>query len=354
MNGYLVLETGEVYKGIFRGGQNRAGEVVFNTSHSGYEEMATDPSYYNQILLTTAPMQGNYGESNNVWESKNIWIQGFICLEMQNSPRDNSWLQKLTSHNVPILTDLDTRSIVLRLREAGTVWGAIVSATDERQAKEIANLLINEKKTEDKDWAFKVSSQEAYELDGPISNGVKVAVLDFGSKKNILHELQLRCEKVKVFPLRSNAEEIKSWQPHGIMLSNGPGDPKDVAQAPDTIKALLGWKPIFGICMGHQILSLVLGADTYRLKFGHRGSNHPIKDKILNKIYMTSQNHSYAVDPKTIPDDVEVTHINLNDGTIAGIRNKNLKCMSVQFHPESHPGPHDAVGLFDEFLRQLQ
>jgi carbamoyl-phosphate synthase small subunit len=181
-----------------------------------------------------------------------------------------------------------------------------------------------------------------------------VAVIDFGAKENILRELKSRCSEVSVWPARTPAEKIRAWDPDGIMLTNGPGDPTQVEIAVDTIKNLLGWRPIFGICMGHQLLSLALGAQTFKIKFGHRGGNHPVKDIRSNKVYVTSQNHGYAVQSDSLPEGVEVTHINLNDQTVEGIRHLDKKCFSVQFHPESHPGPNDALALFDEFLGMLQ
>lgn len=352
--GYLVLETGQIFKGRFRGGHSRAGEVVFNTSHSGYEEMATDPSYFSQILVTTAPQQGNYGADRTSWESGQIWINGFVCLEIQHSERESSWLTRLTENQVPVLTDIDTRALVLVLRDQGTTWGAIIDAKDENEACIMARGLVEKAKEQPRDWTRLVCRRTVEDRKGEKPNGPRVAVLDFGAKENILRELERRCREIRVFPSATQAEEILSWNPDGIMLSNGPGDPADVAVGTETVRQLLGKKFIFGICMGHQILSMALGAKTYKLKFGHRGSNHPIRDLLLNKVYVTSQNHGYNVDQKSLPEGVKVTHINLNDQTVAGISCFEKKCMSVQFHPESHPGPHDAVGLFDYFVNQIR
>ncbi|UYL08973.1 glutamine-hydrolyzing carbamoyl-phosphate synthase small subunit [Bdellovibrio sp. SKB1291214] len=353
MKGWLVLETGETYQGAWHGGENRAGEVVFNTSHSGYEEIATDPSYFSQIVVMTAPMQGNYGIEDAVWESRKLWIEGFICLEVQDTERDQAWKKRLTDNKIPMLTELDTRHLVLRLRNGGTPWGALVHAKDEEQAKSLAQELIAKKKTLDKDWVYLASRTEPEVRRGDNMVGPRVAVLDFGSKENILRELQNRCSEIKIFNSRSSVQEIMDYNPDGIMLTNGPGDPSDVKVAIGTVKELLGVKPIFGICMGHQILGLALGGKTYKLKFGHRGSNHPIKDVILNQIYMTSQNHGYAVDPATLPDDVNVTHTNLNDGTVAGFYSEKRKCLGIQYHPESCPGPHEASGLFSYFVERM-
>lgn len=351
-NGFLVLESGETFQGLWRGGKDRAGEVVFNTCHSGYEEIATDPSYFRQIMVLTAPMQGNYGAHREVWESRKIWLEGFICLEMQSSARDSSWLNALTGAEVPVLTDLDTRALVMRLREHGTPWGALVQAETTVDAKTKAAALIKAGKDIDPDWVYLVSRDKIQDLRGLNPKGPKIALLDYGCKENTIRELQKRSRELRIFPSRTAPEEIKAWQPDGIMLSNGPGDPQEVKKAVETVQALLGYRFIFGICMGHQILALALGAKTYKLKFGHRGGNHPIRDEVLNRIYVTSQNHGYAVERQSLPNGVRVTHTNLNDDTVSGISDPEKRCLGVQFHPESHPGPHDAAGLFDYFVSQ--
>lgn len=353
-SGYLVLESGEAYRGAFRGGEARAGEVVFNTSHSGYEEIATDPSYFSQIMVMTAPMQGNYSVDRSIWESRKMWIDGFVSLEIQESARDGAWRRQLAEAGIPVLSDLDTREIVLRLRDLGTPWGAIVKATTAEDARAKANELIAAKKKSDTDWVWSVSRKEPQFRTGAMKNGPRIAVLDFGAKENIVRELCARAADVAVFPSRATADEIRAWKPDGIMLSNGPGDPSAVKDATETVRSLLGWRPVFGICMGHQILARALGASTYKLKFGHRGSNHPVKDELLGKIYVTSQNHGYAVDEKTLPAGVRITHINLNDGTVEGLECAEKRCFSVQYHPESHPGPHEAVELFDYFVKKLE
>jgi carbamoyl-phosphate synthase small subunit len=355
--GFLVLESGETYPGLWQGedrAQERAGEVVFNTSHSGYEEMASDPSYFSQIIVLTAPQQGNYGESDECWESDRLWIDGFVCVEMQNSWRDGAWREKLIKNQIPVLTGVDTRKLVFALRDHGTPWGALVRADDPKKAVERAKALIAEKKKLDLDWAHIVSLKEAKTIKGRNPAGPKIAALDLGCKTNSLRELVARCSEIRIFPSRTTPDQIRAYNPDGIFLSNGPGDPGDVVQATETVRDLLGWRFIFGICMGHQILGRALGGQTYKLKFGHRGSNHPIKDSLLNKIYMTSQNHGYAVKMETLPESVQVTHINLNDNTVAGIYDPVKKILSVQFHPESHPGPHEASVLFDFFIRQTQ
>ncbi|MBX2988807.1 MAG: glutamine-hydrolyzing carbamoyl-phosphate synthase small subunit [Bdellovibrionaceae bacterium] len=353
MNAWLVLETGEVYSGLWHSGKDRAGEVVFNTSHSGYEEIATDPSYFGQIVCLTAPMMGNYGVDQNVWESRRLWIEGFICLQVQDSDRDRSWIKRLDEDGIPLVSCLDTRGLVLRLRSGGTPWGALVQAETEAEAREKAAPLIAAKKTIDKDWVAAVSRREVEVRPGRRADGPRLAVLDFGSKENILRELENHASELRLYPSRASARDILASQPDGIMLTNGPGDPADVRVATETVRELIGKKPIFGICMGHQILGLALGGKTYKMKFGHRGSNHPIKDDLLGRIYMTSQNHGYAVDRATLPEDVRVTHVNLNDQTVAGIYSEKRRCLGIQYHPESCPGPHDARDLFRFFTEKM-
>lgn len=353
MRGFLIIEDGPSFEGVWRGGVAQAGEVVFNTSHSGYEEMATDPSYFSQIIVTTAPQQGNYSVDRAYWESERLWIRGFVCLEIQSSTRDSHWLRRLDEAHVPVLTDVDTRSLVLYLRSQGTKWGGIVRAENEAEARVQALELISKSKAMAPDWTMHVCRRFAEDIIGDNARGPRVAVIDFGVKENILRELKSRAREIRVFPSNTSANDIKAYKPDGVLLSNGPGDPLEVKDGLRTVKELLGFRYIFGICMGHQILSLALGGRTYKLKFGHRGSNHPIQDRILNKVYVTSQNHGYNVDQQSLPSGVEITHINLNDHTVAGISHADLKCMSVQFHPESHPGPHDSVSLFDYFVKQI-
>jgi carbamoyl-phosphate synthase small subunit len=351
--GFLVLETGEIYSGKWHSGVDRAGEVVFNTSHSGYEEIATDPSYFNQIVVMTAPMQGNYGVDEAVWESHKLWIEGFIALQTQNSVRDHRWIQRLNENNIPLLTEIDTRELVLRLRSGGTPWGALVRAASPEAAKGKAQALIDEKKKIDKDWVYLTSRKQPEIRRGDFLGGPRVAVLDFGAKENILRELQKHCSEMIVLPSRSTVNEVLATKADFVMLTNGPGDPADVQVAAETVRKLIGQKPVFGICMGHQILSLALGAKTYKLKFGHRGSNHPIRDELLNQIYMTSQNHGYAVDAATLPADARVTQTNLNDGTVAGIYSAEKKYLGIQYHPEACPGPHEAANLFKFFIEKV-
>jgi carbamoyl-phosphate synthase small subunit len=353
VKGFLVLETGETYEGVWQSGEARAGEVVFNTAHSGYEEIATDPSYFSQIVVMTASMMGNYGADKEAWESRKLWIEGFVCLQVQRSDREKTWLSRLNEFGIPCLSEVDTRAITLRLREGGTPWGALVSAATAEEAKEKARALIEQKRKLDSDWVYLASRKKVETQAGENPQGPHVAVLDFGAKENILRELRQRCSKITVFPSRASSQEVLASQPDGIMLTNGPGDPAAVQVAIETVRDLVGKKPVYGICMGHQVLGLALGAQTYKMKFGHRGANHPIKDDLLGKIYMTSQNHGYAVKRDTLPADVKVTQVNLNDQTVAGIYSEQRNCLGIQYHPESHPGPHEATELFDFFVNTM-
>lgn len=350
---FLVLENGPVFKGQYLGGEERAGEVVFNTAHSGYEEVATDPSYFSQIVVMTAPQQGNYGVNLARWQADRLWIQGFVCVSMQASKRDSAWLDKLNEHMVPVLDQIDTRSLTLYLREHGAVYGAIVKNDNETEARKQAQKLINDRKTLDKDWPFLISKTQVEFLDGDKPDGPKVAIIDFGCKKNIIQELANRCSKLALFPPRTPADVIRKWKPDGILLSNGPGDPKYVKESTLIVRSLLGEYFMFGICMGCQVLAQALGGRTERLKFGHRGVNHPVKDLEKNLIYITSQNHGYAVIASSLPKDVKSTHINLNDRTLQGFSSSAQRLMAVQFHPENHPGPRDSLALFDQFISQL-
>ncbi len=363
MKGYLVLESNEVFQGELSFPEEksekefysfeRAGEVVFNTSHFGYEEIATDPSYFSQIVVLTAPQQGNYGISKEVWESRRIWIEGFVALDVQDSVRDHSWRKQLQEHHVPVLSGLDTRFITLRLREKGTPWGAIVVANSKEQALKKAHVLISQKKMNPKDWVFEVSRKETELRRGEIPFGPKLAVLDFGVKENIIKLLCRYSKEVAIFNSRTSYENLQAYMPDALMLTNGPGDPAEVQIIVDVVKRFLGKIPVFGICMGHQILALAIGARTYKLKFGHRGSNHPIDDKLLNQIYVSSQNHGYAVDKESLPKNVQVTQINLNDNTVAGFYSQDRNFLGIQYHPEACPGPHEAMNLFKFFFEKM-
>lgn len=352
--GYLVLEEGRAFSGALLGEEGRTGEVVFNTSHSGYEEIATDPSYLYQILVMTSPHQGNYGLTPGSWQSHRLWIEGLLVLQMQNSPTCSAWLELLQKHRVPVLQNVDTRKLVVHLREKGSSWGCLVAAEGEKEALQKSQSFLKGISTRSaSDWTLEASCPEVVELSGKQSSGALTGVLDFGVKANILACAQRHSSKVLRLPARTTAQEIRSLKLDALILSNGPGDPGQVTGALETIKNLLGEIPMLGICMGHQLLGRAFGGRTFKLKYGHRGGNHPVQHLKSNKIYMTSQNHGYALDPGSLPQEVEVTHLNLNDKTVAGIQCATKKAWGVQFHPEAAPGPREAQKVFDQFYRGL-
>ena len=285
-------------------------------------------------------------------ESDKIWIKGFVSLEIQSGVTEKSWQEKLAASHVPLLTQVDTRKLVLHLRDKGVVWGALVGLSE--NSLSFGRDLIRETKKQPKDWTYIVSEKAPKIFKGEKKRGPKIALIDFGYKKNILRELLKRSSFVKLFPCHSTPEDVKKWNPDGIVLSNGPGDPKDVTSGTLLVGSLIGWRPIFGICMGNQILGLSVGGKTYKLKFGHRGGNHPIRDNILNCIYMAAHNHGYAVSEDSLPSDIKVSHRNLNDKSVAGIYSEKRIFFGVQFHPESHPGPHESTLLFDLFFKKVE
>ena len=350
MKGFLILESGESFAGEWFGRAAQVGEVVFNTSHSGYEEIVTDPSYFGQIMVMTAPMQGNYGTHDEDWESSRVWVRGFVCVELETQGPGRKWFERMESLGVPFLSSVDTRRLVLRLRSGGTPVGVLLAADSEGEAREKAKAhFAGFHVLRGQDWTQKVSRDSIQDLRGSRADGPRLAVVDFGAKENILREVCHLAKEVRVFPSGTSAAQILEWNPAGIVLSNGPGDPTDVKAGIETTKQLIGQRPLFGICMGHQVLALALGARTFKLRFGHRGGNHPVRDHLLNRVYITSQNHGYAVDTQSLAEGVQQTHVNLYDGTCEGIELAARKCMSVQFHPESCPGPHDARPLFQLF-----
>ena len=345
----LYLESGEFFEADFLGETEAVGEVVFNTSHSGYEQISSDPSYYSQILVLTAPQQGNYNLNKDFLQSKKFWIKAFVCLDLSVSPSFLVWKEALLKSKIPILNGLDTRSLTLHLRDKGTLVGVCLKKYDKKRAQ---NLISEFKKTQSEDWTLKVSVSKKSVFKGQNPKGPKFLLLDFGFKQAILDELLKRSSEVTVLPSSSSFDEIQALNPDAICLSNGPGDPEKV-QAYDLVKKLVGFKPIFGICMGHQVLCRALGAQTFKMKFGHRGSNHPVKDHLLNKVYITAQNHGYAVCADTLPSFLKISHTHLNDKSVAGVFCKSKSLFSVQFHPESEPGPQDAKNLFDFFIKEF-
>ncbi|MHB1126631.1 MAG: glutamine-hydrolyzing carbamoyl-phosphate synthase small subunit [Bacillota bacterium] len=351
----LVLEDGTVFRGQAFGYPGKTnGEVVFNTGMTGYQEVLTDPSYTGQIVTMTYPLIGNYGVNEEDEESQGPKVRGLVVREFCSYP--SNWRSKetleeyLIRYHIPGIAGLDTRALTRKIRSHGTMRGVLSSQEEDVNnpaglVEEAASLCVN-----GPGLVRSVTTSTPYHIPG---DGPRVAVMDFGIKQNILRVLgSMGCD-LTVFPSSVAASEVLSAEPDGVFLSNGPGDPKDVPEAIETIRTLIGQKPIFGICLGHQILGLAMGADTYKLKFGHRGSNHPVKDLANQRVYITSQNHGYAIKAETLPENLAVTHINLNDSTVEGMTHRELPIYSVQYHPEAAPGPEDSRYLFDQFMKNM-
>jgi carbamoyl-phosphate synthase small subunit len=355
----LALVDGTVFTGTAFGADGEAfGEVCFNTSMTGYQEILTDPSYNGQIVAMTYPQIGNYGVNADDVESGKLAIKGFIVRELCQSLSDY-----LKRNNVVGIEGIDTRALVRKLRVKGAMTG-VISTVDLDDASLVAKAqkspdLIGRDLTKEvmpdkaSDWATSLHqlATELSPLPAKVAAGTEphVVAIDYGMKWNIPRHLKQMGCRVTVVPGTATAAEVLALNPDGVFLSNGPGDPRPLTYAVDTIKGLLGKKPIFGICLGHQLLGLALGGEIYKLKFGHRGANQPVLDKTSGKVEITSQNHGFALQPETLPSDVEVTHINLNDQTVEGIASKAFPAFSVQYHPESSAGPHDSHYLFGRF-----
>jgi carbamoyl-phosphate synthase small subunit len=350
LKGKLILEDGSVFYGTLLNNMKATGEVVFNTGMTGYQEILTDPSYCRQIVTLTYPMVGNYGIADIFMQSRKSFVNGFVIGELcetgSNWHLETSLSEFLTKQGIPCLYNVDTRAVTRKIRSSGTMKGIIVP--DDAARTELDELFAVPIK---KDVVSEVTTPEIYEIE---NSGPRVVVLDFGIKRNILRSLHgLGCHLV-VVPASTTYEEILAMQPDGIFLSNGPGDPKDVPAVIENIRKLIGKKPMFGICLGHQLLALALGGDTYKLKFGHRGSNQPVKNLLTGRVHISSQNHGFAVDEKSLVGlPVEVTHRSVNDGTVEGMRHTKLPVFSVQYHPEASPGPDDNHYLFDQFWAML-
>ncbi len=334
------------------------GEICFNTGMTGYQEIFTDPSYFGQIMVTTNVHIGNYGILETESESNHVQIAGLVTRNFTNPYSrhlaDSDLQDYLIRHGLVAITDVDTRSIVRHIRSKGAMNAVISSETLDLEV--LKKRLQEVPSMEGLELASKVSTKQAYEM-GEGDAPRKVAVLDYGAKRNILRSLAARGCQLQVFPHDATAEQVLAWQPDGIMLSNGPGDPGVMTQQIGVVRDLLeSGKPVFGICLGHQLLASAVGIKTFKMHNGHRGINHPVKNLLTGKSEITSQNHGFGVDPESVKQhpDVEVTHINLNDNTIEGIRLKNRKAFSVQYHPEACPGPHDSRYLFDDFIAMMQ
>lgn len=349
---YLVLEDGTYYTGFKLGADTLTqGEIVFNTAMTGYQETLSDPSYTGQIITFTYPLIGNYGINRDDFESLIPTLKGVVVKEACQAP-SNFRAQKtlndvLKEFDIPGISGVDTRSITKKIREHGVLKAAFVD-----NETEIETTIQNLKTIEfPRNEVPTVSTKTPY-----VSTGfdLRVVLVDFGKKQNIVRELNARGCEVTVVPYETTAEEIIKMSPDGVMLSNGPGDPADVQVAVDMIKGIIGKIPFFSICLGHQLFALSQGATSFKMKFGHRGANHPVKDLSTGKIALTSQNHGYAIDADSLKEtDLEVTHIALNDGTIEGLRHKFEPAFSVQYHPEACPGPTDSNYLFDQFIELM-
>lgn len=353
MQGKLILEDGSTFVGNLLGKTDAIalGEVVFNTSMTGYQEVLTDPSYYGQIVVMTYPLQGNYGVNAFDQQSKKVQVKGFIVREVSDFyshwESHESLDDYLKKNNIVILEGVDTRSITKRIRDKKAMNGAIVQLD---ALNEDINLKINSYTNEKP--VYKVTVKEPYVITGQKRKGKKLAVIDFGIKQNILKQLKLRVKEIKVFDAGVKPEMIDAYAPDGLFLSNGPGDPEDLHDILNNLESIVKKYPTFGICLGHQLLSLLFGLETKKMKFGHRGANHPVIHLKSQKVFISSQNHGYEVIGES--DAVEILFKNVNDNSIEGIQVKDFPIFSVQFHPEASPGPHDTLYLFDEFIKLME
>lgn len=353
----LFLEDGLFFTGKSLGSNGETfGEVCFNTGMTGYQEILTDPSYSNQMIVMSSPHIGNYGTNNNDTESEKVYATGFIIksesLQPSNWRSEESLSSFLKKHSIVGIQDIDTRALTIHIRKNGAMRGII--STEDFDLDSLASKIENIPKMEGQDLAIKVARNKKVILSNTDNPVYKIAAIDFGMKSNIYDIMLDHKAEVEIFPANVSYDEILLSNPDGIFLSNGPGDPAAVTYGIETVKKLLGKKPIFGICLGHQILALALGASTFKMKFGHRGINQPVKNLITNKVEITSQNHGFAVDEDTLPSNVTVTHKHLNDDTVAGISCNDISAYSVQYHPEASPGPHDSRYVFKEFFNMMK
>jgi carbamoyl-phosphate synthase small subunit len=375
MQAILALEDGRIFRGTSYGASREcSGEVVFNTSLSGYQEIFTDPSYAGQIVVLTNPHIGNYGTTPHDAESTKPYIEGLVTREF--SPVSSNWRstevadEYLERYGVPVISDVDTRAVVRHLRANGVMRGVIASGSNLDVDALVAKARAI-RKMDGTDLASVVTTKKIYEwsdaepknqtgdtllpaAENADAKKLHVVAYDFGIKENILRMLTRENMRVTVVPATTPAKDVLAMNPDGVFFSNGPGDPEPLEYAVKNVQELKGQKPLFGICLGHQIFGLALGGKTYKLKFGHHGGNHPIMNHETGKVEITAQNHNFNVDPASLPDDVAQTHTNLNDQTLAGLKHKTDPMFSVQYHPEASPGPHDSHYLFRDFRKMME
>lgn len=350
MKGLLILENGSVFEGDMVGQAEGMGELVFNTGMQGYQECFTDPSYEGQILTLTYPLIGNYGVNEAFMQNSHPAVSGFIVDQLAGHPSNwecqGTMEDLILKFNVPCLCHIDTRAVTRMIRTQGVMKALIVK-------KGTSGEIIRKRMAEPlhRNNVERVSVEPLYMMG---TGKYVVSVLNCGVKKSILQSLADAGCTLHVFPARSRAEELLSVKPDGIFLSPGPGDPQDIPGVIQTVKDLIGKKPIFGICLGNQLLGLALGAHTFKMRFGHRGTNHPVRNLKTGRVFITSQNHGYAISDEGLPDCMEITYRSVNDGTIEGFRHKTLPVEAVQFHPEAHPGPKDTFFLFDKFVKTME
>jgi carbamoyl-phosphate synthase small subunit len=352
----LVLADGSVFQGYSFGAESDAcGEAVFNTSMVGYQEMLTDPSYAGQILIPTYPLIGNYGTNSQDIESAKIQVRGFVVREKCDLP--NHYLNNSTIHQylaeggIPGIWGIDTRAVTRKLRSLGVMMGIITSDKTPQQALEQLSQQPDYGST---DFVRQVTTEKPYQWQNGTKPEYHVVVLDCGLKYNILRLLGWHGYRSTIVPCTTSAEEILDLKPDGVLLSPGPGDPELLDYIVDTVKKLAGQKPMMGICLGNQLIARAFGGKNFKLKFGHRGANHPVRELATGRIHITAQNHGYAVDPESIGKELEVTHINLNDGTVEGLKHKKLPIFAIQYHSEASPGPLDNTYLFDRFMEMIK
>jgi carbamoyl-phosphate synthase small subunit len=378
MNAILALEDGRIFEGeSFAATGTRVGEICFNTSMTGYQEVLTDPSYRGQIVAMTYPLIGNYGTNALDQESRSPHVRGFVIEELSQSP--SNWRSEISLEEylrkweIPGVQGIDTRALTRHLRTRGAMKACLTS--DRITNEEAVRRAVEGQGVIGMDYVREVTAPSAYQWDPhdqlsepwSVTSGdaearkpslpdikYRIVAYDYGIKENILRRLRQNGFSVTVVPATATAEEVLAFNPDGIFLSNGPGDPSVLGYAHDAMRALMGKKPIFGICLGHQVLGFAYGGRTFKLKFGHRGGNQPVKDLKTGRVSITSQNHGFAVDADSLPPEIEVTHINLNDGTVEGMRHRELPIFSVQYHPEAAPGPHDASYFFSQFAELIE